>query len=296
MYICLIRNYTELLFNNTMYIPFSLMSSQPSKTLKQIIAEHYFYSIRELFIQIDKSDVIKTSDKLNIIQSIGVNAIHRVFEYVLLQKKNIDHAKYHSQQACYYFLEYIEQIHLSGLTHSLNNKDAVLFVYKKTIFEMRDDDSVHSSNTISNILTMSDDLLNINNNEWRNMYSRILNIVNLLFYWNNQNYTFQDRKHICDELLLRYLYAVEKLDFATVYLENIQSLFQPNIVTYMALLKSMITKSEKMRRVRSGSVTEQDKNEQILNKFSIHRDIVKEKYDSGNMDELVNWLYSNNNA
>lgn len=272
------------------------MSSQPSRTLKQIIAEQYFYSIRELFIQIDKSDVIKTSNKLNIIQSIGVNAIHRVFEYVLLQKKNIDHAKYHSQQACYYFLEYIEQIHLSRLTHSLNNTDAVLFVYKKTIFEMRDDDNEHSSNTISNILTMSDDLLNINNHEWRNMYSRILNIVNLLFYWNNQNYTFQDRKRICDELLLRYLYAVEKLDFAIVYLENIQSLFQPNIVTYIALLKSMITKSEKMRRVRSGSVTEQDKNEQILNTFSINRDTVKEKYNIGNMDELVNWLYSNHNA
>lgn len=270
------------------------MSSQPSNTLKQTIAEQYFHSIRELFIQIDKSDVIKSSNKLNIIQSIGVNAIHRVFEYVLLRKQNIEHAKYHSQQACYYFLEYIEQTHSTQLTHRLNNTDAVTFVYKKTIFEMRDDDSEHTSSTISNILTMSDDLLNINNHEWRNMYSRILNIVNLLFYWNNQTYTFQDRKHICDELLLRYLYAVDKLDFATVYLENIQSVFQPNIVTYMALLNSMIAKSEKMRRVRSGSVTEQDKNEQILTKFSINRDIVKEKYDSGNMDELVNWLYNNN--
>jgi len=48
-----------------------------------------------------------------------------------------------------------------------------------------------------------------------------------------------------------------------------------------------------MRRVRSGSVTEQDKNEQILTKFSLHRDIVKEKYEAGNMTELVNWLYSN---
>ena len=274
-------------------IRFSTMSTQSTKTLKQSIAEQYFHSIRELFIQIDKSDIIKSSDKLNMVQSIGVNAIHRVFEYVLLRKKNIEHAKYHSQQACYYFLEYIEQIHLSHLTHSLNNTDAVLFVYKKTIFEMRDDEGDNASNTISNILTMSDDLLNLNNLEWRNMYSRILTVVNVLFYWSNSSYTFQDRKTLCEELLLRYLYAIDKLDFATVYLENIQFLFQPNFITYIALLNAMIAKSEKMRRIRSGSVTEQDKNEQILTKFSLNRDIVKEKYGSGNMTELVNWLYTN---
>jgi hypothetical protein len=270
------------------------MSTPQPKSLKHLIAEQYFHSIRELFTHIDKSEIIKASDKLPIIQSIGVNAIHRVFEYVLLRRKNIEHAKYHSQQACYYFLEYIEQVHLSNLTHSLNNTDAVLFVYKKTIFEIHDDDqSSATSSTISNILTLSDDLLNFNNNEWRNMYSRILNVVNVLFYWNNNSYTFKDRQTICDDLLLRYLYAIDKLDFATIYLENIQSLFTPNVSTYIVLLTAMITKSEKMRRVRSGSVTEQDKNEQILTKFSLHRDIVKEKYEAGNMTELVNWLYSN---
>jgi hypothetical protein len=48
-----------------------------------------------------------------------------------------------------------------------------------------------------------------------------------------------------------------------------------------------------MRRVRSGSVTEQDKNEQILNKFSMHRETLKEKYEAGDMVDLVNWLYTN---
>lgn len=275
-----------------MYTHLVHMASHPPKSLKQSIAEQYFHAIRELFVHIDKSEVIKSSDKLPIIQSIGVNAIHRVFEYVLLRKKNIEHAKYHSQQACYYFLEYIEQIHISNLTHSLNNTDAVLFVYKKTIFEMRDDEEDNTSNTISNILTMSDDLLSFNNHEWRNMYSRILKVVNVLFYWNNQTYTFADRKAICDEFLLRYLYAVDKLDFASIYLENIQCMFEPNFSAYMDLLNAMIFKSEKMRRVRSGSVSEQDKNDQILTKFSLCRDTVKEKYEAGNMAELVNWLYS----
>lgn len=157
---------------------------------------------------------------------------------------------------------------------------------------MRDDAEDNTSNTISNILTMSDDLLSFNSHEWRNMYSRILKVVNVLFYWNNQTYTFADRKAICDEFLLRYLYAVDKLDFASIYLENIQCIFEPNFSAYTDLLTAMIVKSEKMRRVRSGSVSEQDKNDQILTKFSLCRDTVKEKYEAGNMVELVNWLYS----
>ena len=48
-----------------------------------------------------------------------------------------------------------------------------------------------------------------------------------------------------------------------------------------------------MRRIRSGSVSEQEKNEQLLNKFSFNRDIFNEKYNSGNIEDLVKWLYSN---
>lgn len=272
---------------------FRNMTTPQPKTLKQCIAEQYFYAIKELFVQINKSDLIKTSDNLTIILSVGVNAIHRVFEYVLLHKKNIEQANYYSQQACYYLLEYIEQTHRSNLTNSLNNTDAVLFVYKKTIFEMHDGDQANTSNTMSNILTMSDEILNFNSKEWRNMYSRILKVVNVLFYWNNHTYTFQDRRYICDEVLLRYLYSIDKLDFATEYLDGIQCTFEPKYTSYKDLIIAMINKSEKMRRVRSGSVTEQDKNEQILNKFSIHREILKEKYETGDMVGLVNWLYTN---
>jgi hypothetical protein len=270
-----------------------IMSTQSSKSLKQCISELYFNAIQELFNQIEQTDLNKQTDKLSNILFIGVNSIHRVFEYVLLRKKNIEKATYYARQACYYFVEYMEQIHTSNLTNNLNNTDAVMFVYKKTIFEMHDGDDSSSSNTMDNILTMTNDLLNINDEEWRSMYSRILQIVNVIFYWNNHTYSFKERKVICDELLLRYLYAVDKLDFATAYLDNIQHNFEPNYDTYMNLLNIMITKSEKMRRVRSGSVTDQEKNERLLNKFSANRDLLKEKYETGNMVELVNWLYTN---
>lgn len=262
-------------------------------TLKQCVIEEYYLTIKELFLQVDKSDIIKGSSSLATTLSIGVNSIHRVFEYVLLQKKNLEQASYHAKQSCYYLLEYIEQVHRSNLTHNLNNTDAVLFVYKKTIFNMHDGEESDTSSTITNILTLSDDSLNINNKEWRMMYSRILNVVNVLFYWNNTEYSFQERKTICNDLLLRYLHSIDKLDFATVYLEHIQQNFEPNYVTYNKLLNIMISKTEKMRRIRSGSVTEEEKNEHLLTKFSFNRDIFNEKYNSGNIEDLVKWLYTN---
>lgn len=268
------------------------MALKTPNTLKQCIAEHYCYAIKELFTKIDNSELIKTSDKLPSILSIGVNSIHRVFEYVLIRKKNIEQANYYTQQACYYFLEYIEQIHKTNLTHSLNNTDAVLFVYKKTIFDLHDGEDKDTSSTMTNILTLMDESIHINDKEWCNMYLRISHVINTLFYWNNASYTFENRKTICDTMLLRYLYVIDKLDFATVYLDNIQCNFQPDFNTYLNLLDAMIAKTEKMRRIRSGSVTEQDKNEQLLTKFSVSRDILKEKYNDGNMIELVSWLYS----
>lgn len=270
------------------------MTSMPQpNALRLCVIDEYFLTINELFLQVDKSELIKGSPRLATVLSIGVNSIHRVFEYVLLQTKNLEQASYHAKQSCYYLLEYIEQIQLSNLTHNLNNTDAVLFVYKKTIFNMHDGEESDTSSTITNILTLSDDSLNINNKEWRIMYSRILNVVNLLFYWNNAEYTFQERKTICQELLPRYLHSIDKLDFATVYLDYIQDNFEPKYVTYIEILNVMITKSEKMRRIRSGSVTEQEKNEQLLNKFSFNRDIFNEKYNSGNIEDLVKWLYAN---
>jgi len=268
------------------------MTAKNPVTLKQCIAEQYCYAIKELFTKISNSELIRTSDKLISILSIGVNSIHRVFEYVLIRKKNIEQANYYTQQACYYFLEYIEQIHKTNLTQNLNNTDAVLFVYKKTIFDIHDGEDNDSSNKMTNILTLMDDSIIINDKEWCNMYLQISRIINILFYWNNANYTFENRKSICDNLLLRYLHSVDKLDFAIVYLDNIQCKFEPDFNTYYKLLVAMITKTEKMRRVRSGSVTEQDKNEQLLTKFSLSRDILKEKYNNGDMDELVSWLYN----
>ena len=67
----------------------------------------------------------------------GLLSISHIFHMVFLYTKNIVLTLVHCKKALYYFIEFIGQI--GDETHSylqLNSKDAALFIYKKTIFEI----------------------------------------------------------------------------------------------------------------------------------------------------------------
>jgi hypothetical protein len=67
----------------------------------------------------------------------GVDTISHVFNLLLYYTKNIDLAFYHGQKAFYFYVEFIEQISDDQHTFlQLNSRDATMFVYKKTIFDM----------------------------------------------------------------------------------------------------------------------------------------------------------------
>ena len=54
--------------------------------------------------------------------------------------KNLDLSFYHSQKAYYFYIEFIEQISDENVIFlQLSSRDAILFVYKKTIYEINQD-------------------------------------------------------------------------------------------------------------------------------------------------------------
>jgi len=70
----------------------------------------------------------------------GINTISHVFKLLLLYTNNLELTYYHCQKSFYYYVEFIGQI--GDDNHSflqLNSKDASLFVYKKTIFNINND-------------------------------------------------------------------------------------------------------------------------------------------------------------
>ena len=70
----------------------------------------------------------------------GVETVIHVFMNTLYFTKNLDLSFYHSQKAYYFYIEFIEQISDENVIFlQLSSRDAILFVYKKTIYEINQD-------------------------------------------------------------------------------------------------------------------------------------------------------------
>lgn len=83
---------------------------------------------------------INNEDYYHFIFERGVSTLLHVFTITLYHTNNLDLAIYHAQKAFYFYIEFIEQIADDNVTFlKLSSKDAVLFVYKRTIFEINND-------------------------------------------------------------------------------------------------------------------------------------------------------------
>lgn len=70
----------------------------------------------------------------------GIQCISHVFKIIILYTKNLNLTIYHSQRAFYFYVEFMEQMMEDMHTFlQLTPKDACLFVYKKTIYELNND-------------------------------------------------------------------------------------------------------------------------------------------------------------
>lgn len=69
----------------------------------------------------------------------GLNVIQHVFRLILLYTKNLELTNFNTQQGIYYYVEYISQItdREDNIFFNLSIKDAVIYVYTRTIFEIK---------------------------------------------------------------------------------------------------------------------------------------------------------------
>ena len=77
---------------------------------------------------------------LKFVMKRGLETLSHIFNIMLLFTCNLDLTFYHCQKAFYYYVEFIGQIGDDNHTFlQLNSKDASLFVYKKTIFDLNNE-------------------------------------------------------------------------------------------------------------------------------------------------------------
>jgi hypothetical protein len=65
----------------------------------------------------------------------GLETTTHVFKYVLLYTQNLEAAFHHAQKSIYYYLEFIAQVaEQRNAFLQLSSRDAITYVYKKTIY------------------------------------------------------------------------------------------------------------------------------------------------------------------
>ena len=81
----------------------------------------------------------RNSEYVKYILNKGLFTISYVFKMLLMYTCNLELTYHHCQKSYSYYIEFIGQIGDDAVTYlQLNSKDAALFVYKKTIFEIPD--------------------------------------------------------------------------------------------------------------------------------------------------------------
>lgn len=70
----------------------------------------------------------------------GIDTINNVFNVLFYYTKNLELTYYHTQKAYTFYIEFIQQTTDDTISYlNLTSRDATMFVYKKTIFEINND-------------------------------------------------------------------------------------------------------------------------------------------------------------
>jgi len=86
-----------------------------------------------------KENILTNNTKLKVYIIVkGMEMINNIFNIMLFYTKNLDFTIYHIKKSYCYYIEFIEQIDNDNSILKLTVKDAILFVYKKTIFDIDD--------------------------------------------------------------------------------------------------------------------------------------------------------------
>lgn len=114
-----------------------------NKTLdetEKLVFIRYVGLINEYLTLCGENIYMQNSTYLKFVMKRGLETLSHIFNIMLLFTCNLDLTFYHCQKAFYYYVEFIGQIGDDNHTFlQLNSKDASLFVYKKTIFDLNNE-------------------------------------------------------------------------------------------------------------------------------------------------------------
>jgi hypothetical protein len=165
-----------VLYNTNNYKPYITNSLQEIITKFSDIIIEYMRFISEKI-------KIKNKKHYIFIFERGIETLMHVFTMIFYYTKNLELTVYHSQKAFYFYIEFIEQISDDNITFlQLSSRDAVMFVYKKTIYDLNND---HKK--LMPVLTYDENQIIQTMNSYMNIYKKIAHfIIHMDFNFDNK--------------------------------------------------------------------------------------------------------------
>ena len=211
----------------------------------------------------------------------GIETLIHVFSVIFYYTKNLNLTFYHTQKACYFYIEFIEQISDDNVSFlQLSSRDAILFVYKKTIFDINNEykKNIQEPTTEENLILSK-----------LNSYICIYKCI-VLFITNHNDFTKTNYINICSESIKFISETLNKnkitpdiLRINCIYL--FATLFDDkniDIHDFFKLLDEFIKKT----------ISKKKFDEKVI-KNKIYDIEIQKLIDDNKLNKIVEWIFTN---
>jgi hypothetical protein len=286
-----------------------------SKIEKQSIIDAYSTILNNYFSNFIESDIccqeqnyyanINFDIQINRNLFTGLGIINRIFEYVLLKTKNVSSTYYYTNDSISYFLEYLEQIYKANFSYTTNNidTDTVLFVYKKTILELFENDNKNNNiniggkSILSNIIQSNSNFNNLEHipkQDIKDFCLLIFKITNLLLSWKNtleninlknNKYSYILRIESCLKLLDNFMKNIDNMGLLIECLEIFYQNIHISHSVWIKLLEEILLDISKKNKKKEFKDIES-----FLLFFNMEKGNIQESINKGELIHVINKL------
>ena len=228
---------------------------------------------------ISEKIIMKNKAYYKFIFERGIDTLLHIFSVIFYYTKNLELTFYHSQKAYYFYIEFIEQISDDNVTFlQLSSRDAIMFVYKKTIFDI--------------------------NNEYRKTIKEpSLEETNILSTFDLYTYIYKNMiQFIINHADFKYDTKNIYINECCVYIENISEILNKNkikkaFIECIYLFTNLLIDKQIEIKTFFGLIDEFNK--KIITKKKLNYKIIKNKiYDSEinsfitnkEFNKMVDWI------
>jgi hypothetical protein len=212
----------------------------------------------------------------------GIETITHVFTILLHYSRNVDMAYYHGQKSFYFYVEFIGQISDDQHTFlNLSSRDASMFVYKKTIFEItnevRKNQREISKETLEKL-----EILNVNICIFKNIIYFTLQEMNFL---EKSVFIANLIKHIesaCNKLL-KYKFTIQEYNIIENFIRSMNKKISTS--KYYEIIDMFMQKYSKIKPESLNKITEL----KITEKFI---DVTCDAKLNESSEKFIKWIFA----